>query len=248
MSMKNEINTNSSNIIKKKNIISRREVLAASLVASSGIIPNVASAGHHKTETSTSGSRDLMLLVYTPREDSNLRKYEEWLQEIDNPFFNTIDGIKHYTNWKVKSAADCAFPYTHFDFMYLDDADSKDKVWGNPEVAAFAQGWTDDWGRYPKATPEEMHMNYQVYLCSNISGDKEVKTDNLAFMPSNKKIASNTNQQVYEVSEPVVGDIRFKYFAVSYMENPMSYSRMASNKAPEAYGVAHGSVIASPDN
>ena len=34
--------------------------------------------------------KDLILLVYTPREDSNAREYEAWLQEIDNPFFNDI--------------------------------------------------------------------------------------------------------------------------------------------------------------
>ena len=64
--------------------------------------------------------KDLILLVYTPREDSNARGYEAWLQEIDNPFFNDIPGIRHYTNWKTTSAADCAFPYSHFDFMFLD--------------------------------------------------------------------------------------------------------------------------------
>ena len=231
----------------KENIISRREILAASLIASTGIMPNIASAAHHGNKTSKIGSRDLMLLVYTPREDSNSRGYDEWLQEIDNPFFNQIDGIKHYTNWKVSSVADCAFPYTHFDFMYLDDANSKDKVWGNSEVAKFAQGWTDSWGRYPKATPEEMQMNYQVYLCSHISGDKDVKTNDVAFMPSNKMIEANNNRQVYEVSESVLGDIRFKYFALSYMENAMSYSRVANNRPAETYGVAHGSIIASPD-
>lgn len=34
--------------------------------------------------------KDLILLVYTPREDSNARGYEAWLQEIDNPFFNEV--------------------------------------------------------------------------------------------------------------------------------------------------------------
>ena len=90
-------------------------------------------------------------------------------------------------------------------------------------------------------------MNYQVYLCSHISGDKDVKTNDVAFMPSNKMIEANNNRQVYEVSESVLGDIRFKYFALSYMENAMSYSRVANNRPAETYGVAHGSIIASPD-
>ncbi len=243
-----DINKNKySNILSKENIISRRSVLAASVIASTGIIPKTLSAAHHGNKKAKKGSRDLMLLVYTPREDSNSRGYDEWLQEIDNPFFNGIEGIKHYTNWKVSSVADCAFPYTHFDFMYLDDADSKDKVWGNPEVAKFAQGWTESWGRYPKATAEEMQKNYQVYLCSHVSGDKDVKSNDVAFMPSINMIPSNKNQQVYEVSESVLGDIRFKYFSLSYMENAMSYSRVANNRPSETYGVAHGSIIASPD-
>jgi hypothetical protein len=156
--------------------------------------------------------KDLILLVYTPREDSNARGYEAWLQEIDNPFFNDIPGIRHYTNWKTTSAADCAFPYSHFDFMFLDSPDCKDAVWGNQDLMAFAQGWTDQWGRYPDATPENMHMNYQVYLCSSAMGRNQVMSNDLSIAVSSE-LANTSDEHVFNVEESILGDIRFRSFA-----------------------------------
>ena len=68
-------------------------------------------------------SRILFFGLHT-REDSNARGYEAWLQEIDNPFFNDIPGIRHYTNWKTTSAADCAFLLS-FRFHVLDSPTAK---------------------------------------------------------------------------------------------------------------------------
>jgi hypothetical protein len=200
-----------------------------------------------KGDGMTNDSRDLVLLVYTPREDSNARGYEDWLREIDNPFFNSVPGIRHYTNWRVASAADCAFPYTHFDFMYLDDADSVAKVWSNEDLLAFAQGWTEKWGRYPDATQDTMHMNYQVYLCSQVSGDNVVRGNDLAIMPSKGEIGAADGRQVYRIAEPMLGDVRFTHFAVDYLSSPADFESAAAGTPQPAYGCAYGTVIASPD-
>ena len=250
--MKNEkLNLSSKNTQLQTHNVSRRSAMASGAIATAAaMLNNTANAAHHGSHNAgaqASGSRDLMLLVYTPREDSNQRGYEEWLQTIDNPFFNKIDGIKHYVNWRVSSISDCAFPYTHFDTMFLDNSDSKDKVWGNTDLANFAQGWTEQWGRYPKATAEEMQSNYSVYLCSHLSGDKYVKSENVAFMPANQAITPSEKIQTYEVSEAIVGDIRFKNFGLSFLENSNDYNWAASNRPSESYGAAHGTIIASPD-
>ena len=187
--------------------------------------------------------KDLILLVYTPREDSNARGYEAWLQEIDNPFFNDIPGIRHYTNWKTTSAADCAFPYSHFDFMFLDSPDCKDAVWGNQDLMAFAQGWTDQWGRYPDATPENMHMNYQVYLCSSATGRNQVVSNDLSIAVSSEP-ADTSDEHVFNVEESILGDIRFRSFAVNWQP---SDNESAMPATTPYYGVANASVIASPD-
>jgi hypothetical protein len=196
---------------------------------------------------STTGSRDLLLLVYTPREDSYARGYDDWLRTVDNPFFNSVPGIRHYTNWKIASPADCAVPYTHFDLMYLDDAAAKDKVWANPDVMTFAQGWTEKWGRYPRATPETMHMNYSVFLCSSVAGGQRVQGRHLAFMPGDATLNGGTGDQVYAVNESVLGDIRFARFALRYLPTGDAYTAVTAQSLPGRTGCALGSLIASPD-
>ncbi len=37
----------------------------------------------------------MLQIAYTPREDSNDRRYEDWLREVDAPFFNSVEGILH---------------------------------------------------------------------------------------------------------------------------------------------------------
>jgi hypothetical protein len=191
------------------------------------------------------GTRDLLLLVYTPREDSNLRGYDDWLRAVDNPFFNGVPGIRHYSNWKVVSPADCAFPYTHFDLMFLADAAAKDRVWSNPDVMAFAQGWTEKWGRYPRATADTMHMNYSVFLCSTVAGDQRVAGRRLAIMPASGPIAAAPGDQVYAIDEPVLGDVRFTHFALRY--GPGGAGGVATDRPSACYARAEAQLIAAPD-
>ena len=96
-----------------------------------------------------------------------------WLQEIDNPFFNDIPGERLITK----------------------------QIRGNQE--AFAQGWTDQWGRYPDATPENMHMNYQVYLCSSATGRNQVISNDLSIAVSSEP-AATPDEHVFNV---LLGDI-----------------------------------------
>lgn len=59
----------------------------------------------------------MVFLPYTPRADADARGYDDWLREVDNPFFNAVPGIVHYSNWKVVGLAKTA-AFSHFDFMY----------------------------------------------------------------------------------------------------------------------------------
>ena len=43
----------------------------------------------------------MILITYNVREGAEADGYEQWLRDIDNPFFNSVPGIRHYTNWKV---------------------------------------------------------------------------------------------------------------------------------------------------
>ena len=191
--------------------------------------------------------QDLLLLVYTPREDSTARGYDDWLREIDNPFFNSVEGITHYTNWKITSAADCAVPYTYFDLMFVDDPSNLDAVWGNPDVEAFAQSWTDKWGRYPHATPEEMQLNYQVYLCKRTSGGPAVPVHPVTFMTAQSAVPGDDRRHCFEVVDSVLGDQRFSYFALDLLFNTSEFVASAAARPDVCYGAALGEIVASPD-
>ena len=81
------------------------------------------------------GAYDAMsLIMYTPRADSNDRGYEQWLIDVDNPFFNNSEVCVRYTNWKVADDAGVNFGFSHFDFFGMDDRDSGDKIWERREA------------------------------------------------------------------------------------------------------------------
>ena len=108
---------------------------------------------------------------------------------------------------------------------------------------AFAQGWTDQWGRYPDATPENMHMNYQVYLCSSATGHNQIMSNDLSIALSGE-LADTSDEHVFNVEESILGDIRFRSFAVKWLP---SDNGLATPAAAPYYDVANASVIASPD-
>lgn len=196
----------------------------------------------------TSDLRDLLLLVYTPREDSTARKYDDWLRDIDNPFFNGVPGIQHYTNWKITSPADCAVPYTYFDLMYVEDKNKLDDIWGNPDVEKFAQGWTDSWGRYPAATPETMDKNYQVYLCEMTSGDLMTPWQPATFMTAQSAVSEAQGRRTFKILDTVLGDQRFSHFAMQPLNNTSEFTAAAAVRPSECYGCALGELVASPDS
>jgi hypothetical protein len=86
----------------------------------------------------------MVLLTYTPGSDVEAHGYDDWLRETDNPFFNTIPGIAHYSNWKVLDGADV--PFSHFDLLGLDGPDAVEQVWFNKDLDTFRDGWVAKWG------------------------------------------------------------------------------------------------------
>ena len=152
----------------------------------------------------------MVFLPYTPRADSDARGYDQWLREVDAPFFNSVPGILHYSNWKVSSPAPGAF--THFDFMYLDSA-LADGVWTNQFVIEFASGWTETWGIDPKA--EDLSVNYNSYRLKRLSGLS-------LFSPDGVRIAGAAAASprfggaVWEVEHPMVGSSPTPFYELAF--------------------------------
>ena len=109
----------------------------------------------------------MLFLNYTPRSDVDARGYDVWVRDIDNLFWSNTPGIAHYTNWKIARTLVGALPFTHFDFMFLDEIDGFGKVFGREDAQAFAKGWSDDWGRLPQS--EDPADNAHIHRCAPVA-------------------------------------------------------------------------------
>lgn len=88
----------------------------------------------------------MVLITYTPGPAGRTPEYEQWLRAEDNPFFNTIEGIGEYSNWKIVAPRDDALPWTYFDFLVLASPDDLHRVWFSPLLDEFRRNWIARWG------------------------------------------------------------------------------------------------------
>ncbi len=112
--------------------------------------------------------RAMLLLTYKLGAHVDQQEYEQWLREVDNPFFNSVRGVKRYANWKVLDEKLGAVAFTHYDLLELDDIDAWEKVWGNQKLQEFAQGWTQRWSVHG-TDQQYAGLNFQVILCEEIA-------------------------------------------------------------------------------
>ena len=89
--------------------------------------------------------KTLVLLTYTLPPDARRRGYNEWLRQVDNPFFNSIVGIEHYSNWEILESDRVSLPFSHFDLLFVDGPDSLEGVWFNQELEVFRREWMEKW-------------------------------------------------------------------------------------------------------
>lgn len=96
-------------------------------------------------------SDHLILLTYTPRADVDERGYDDWVRDVDNPFWMGVPGIVHYTSWKIARPLVGEVPFTHLDLMFVDGPDGFERVFGRQDAIEFAREWCDLWGATPDA-------------------------------------------------------------------------------------------------
>jgi hypothetical protein len=114
------------------------------------------------------GFDTMLFITYSVRADADHLVYEEWLRQVDNPFFNAVPGIVHYSNWKISAGAHALAPNVYFDFLGLDSPAALDFVWNDAAVNAFRHRWRLRWGI---ADPSDHAANSQIYLCErNVRG------------------------------------------------------------------------------
>jgi hypothetical protein len=107
--------------------------------------------------------RAMLLLTYNVGAHVNKAEYEQWIRDVDNPFFNRIPGIVRYSNWKVVEEKVGKVAFSYYDLMEIEDLGAFEKVWGNKELQKFAHGWTERWSVH--GTDEKyVGFNFQVLL------------------------------------------------------------------------------------
>ncbi len=98
-----------------------------------------------------------LFIVYTLPADALERGYEAWLASKDNPFFNAVPGVWHYTNWKIDAVALGAVDgWTHFDFLGMRRRADLEQVWFSPDLDRFRADWVKLWGP-PRGRVSELY-------------------------------------------------------------------------------------------
>ncbi|MEZ5099982.1 MAG: hypothetical protein R3C15_09340 [Thermoleophilia bacterium] len=195
-------------------------------------------------------SQMMLLIAYTPRADSNDRGYEQWLRDVDNPFFNSVPGVRLYENWKVVSNAVGQVPFTHFDLLFVEEEMGFEAPFDNPELQKFASGWNDLWGTHPEGTFADSGV--EIYHCRVVAEPEDVaRTPYIVWIPYTPaddaqgrgyddwlravdnpflnaipEITSYTN---WRVEKAAVGEIRFTDFDLMHVDGADGWDRMVGN-------------------
>lgn len=153
----------------------------------------------------------MIVLSYTPRDGIDMTAYEEWLRAVDNPFFNGVPGIRHYTNWKITESS-APLPFTHFDFMGLDGLEAADAVWQRQDLKDFTAEWRRLWGRAPDA--QDLSANAVVDLFENEAGQAMTPGEKILLSASDTPVADAPAAERWRLVKPLRGRPRFRHLRV----------------------------------
>ena len=92
--------------------------------------------------------RAMLLLTYNLGDHVDHQEYEQWLREVDNPFFNKVPGVKRYANWKVLGEKLGTVAFTHYDLLELDDLDAWERGLRESKATEICPGWTKRWSAH----------------------------------------------------------------------------------------------------
>ena len=121
---------------------------------------------------SASPSQTMFVLTYTPRADAQAHGYEDWLREIDNPFFNSdeVPELISSSNWlRTRDLVGTEW-WTDFDLMFIDGPDGFDKLLANPKSAAFATNWATAWGNRPA---DGIPANFEAHILELVASPEK---------------------------------------------------------------------------
>ncbi len=180
----------------------------------------------------------LVFLTYNVRPGTDFPAYEDWLREVDTPFFNSVEPIHYYANWKVIEGF-YLLPFSLFDFMTFAEPGDVERAWSEAKLQAFAADWEKQWGNDPGS--EDKAANYQVYRYRRLA---EASTEgdfvSLAF-DQNVGGAVPDGHHAFALAEPMIGPVFGQRLLVGFHAD-----QTAAAGAAAAIGGAVGTPIARP--
>ncbi len=191
---------------------------------------------------SMSDFRAALVLTYSPRDRAEEEGYADWIQRVDNPFFNGVPGIVSYTNWRIVEGM-AKVPYGYFDILGLEDLASFDSVWLSNDVRAFTAVWRDKWGAEPGT---DSARNSHVYLCERVSRGGAEWTDKVLFAPGATAAQAGNGFEEWRVVRSIKGDLRFQTLALKFVPDQDAFARWCA-ESPDLSTAGFGHCFAAPD-
>jgi hypothetical protein len=114
-------------------------------------------------------ARRLLLLTYSPRADVDLEEYQDWLGQVDNPFFNGLPTVKRYANFRIAAPVQDDEDFTQFDLLEIEGDGGPDSIFGDEMIAEFARDRVRMWGINPDPHAPDQIVNYRVSRCEPVA-------------------------------------------------------------------------------
>ncbi|MBM3503228.1 MAG: hypothetical protein FJX65_05075 [Alphaproteobacteria bacterium] len=181
----------------------------------------------------------MFLLTYTPRDGAEDAGYARWIRQVDNPFFNGVPGIMHYSNWRFhEPSAGARFRY--FDFMGLADRSVAESLFARDDVKAFTAKWRELWGRGPKAT--DLSVNAEIFLAERMTAGNAMMR--WAAFVAGAAVLPDRGFAGWRIVRGLRSEPSFKSFATKFLANAADFDLLP----PEIRASAQlAECFASPD-
>lgn len=118
-----------------------------------------------------SRSHALLLIEYDVHPDVDRDEYEQWLRDVDNPFFNSQPGILRYENWKVLDARIGTLGHRYFDLVEVEGPDEGWEAFAAEAVQEFSNAWIARWSVAGPDAPLE--ANFRLLSCVRVAGPSD---------------------------------------------------------------------------
>ncbi|MFE3058751.1 hypothetical protein [Nocardia sp. NPDC059239] len=112
--------------------------------------------------------RTMLLATYNINKNASEDDYDKFLREVDMPFYNSIESVVRYSNWKVVDQKLGEVGFRYIDLIVVDGDDPFELFKKNSDVQEFIKMWESKWAEF--GTDEKYRgKNYQIVQLDEIA-------------------------------------------------------------------------------